>query len=47
MDHVMEGADAPEDAILIPPDRVVIRDSTDIVAIEDMTIAAADRFLSR
>ncbi len=45
LDGMMDGADPPADTILIPPKRVIVRGSTDVVAIEDRTTAAAYRYL--
>ena len=42
---MMGGEAAPKGELLLPPNRVIVRGSTDVVAIEDRTVAAAYRFL--
>ena len=39
------GAKPPSEAILIPPRRIVVRQSSDIIAIEDSNVAKALRFI--
>jgi LacI family transcriptional regulator len=45
LDRLMAGAPKPTEAIQIPPVGVVERDSTDILAIEDVEVAKALRFV--
>ncbi len=45
LDRLMAGAAAPRKDILIPPDGVVQRQSTDTVAVEDQHVAAAVHFI--
>ena len=45
LDRMMGGEAAPKGELLLPPNRVIVRGSTDVVAIEDRTVAAAYRFL--
>jgi LacI family transcriptional regulator len=45
MDRLMSGNEAPSGAILIPPDGVVARHSTETSAIEDPQVAAAVRWI--
>jgi len=46
LDALMEGKAPPAHDILIPPDGVVSRESTDIVNVSDAKVAAAVRFMS-
>lgn len=45
LEQMMDGIAPPLETVLIPPTRVIIRGSSDILAIEDRTVAAAYRFL--
>jgi LacI family transcriptional regulator len=45
LDRMMEGGEVDFGEVLVPPNRVIVRGSTDVVAIEDRTLAAAYRFL--
>jgi LacI family transcriptional regulator len=45
LDRMMAGEKPPETVQWIPPVRVVVRQSTDIVAIEDQDVAHAVRFI--
>jgi LacI family transcriptional regulator len=45
LDRMMHGTPAPQTPTYIPPRGVVIRPSTDVLAIEDRDIAAAVRFI--
>lgn len=45
LDRLMRGEPAPEEPIWIPPDGVVKRKSTDLIAIHDPHVAAAARFI--
>jgi LacI family transcriptional regulator len=45
LDGLMAGKDPPPHDILIPPDGVVARQSTDVVAVDDLQVAAAIRFM--
>jgi LacI family transcriptional regulator len=44
LDHLMRGQTLPED-VLMPPDGIVARQSTDTVAVEDPRVAAALHFM--
>ena len=43
--RLMDGATAPRNPILIRPAKVVMRQSTDVVAIDDAEISAAVRYI--
>lgn len=45
LDRLMEGEAAPDTAVLIPPKQIHIRQSTDVLAVEDREMAAALRFV--
>jgi LacI family transcriptional regulator len=45
LDRLMAGKNAPSHDILIPPDGVIARQSTDIVNVDDQKVATAVRFL--
>ncbi len=45
LDHLMNGGTPPEKPILIPPGEVVVRRSSDMLAIADADLAAAVRFI--
>lgn len=45
LDRMMDGDEPPEDTVLVPPSRVIIRGSSDVVAIDDRVVATAYRFL--
>lgn len=45
LDRLMAGQSPPKGDILIPPDGVVARKSTDLIAIEDLNVVAAIRFM--
>ncbi|MEP4078327.1 substrate-binding domain-containing protein [Haloferula sp.] len=45
LDRMMNGGEVPTGEVLVPPNRVMVRGSTDVVAIEDRTVAAAYRYL--
>ncbi len=45
LDRMMDGGSAPGDLTLIPPKEVIVRGSTDVVAIEDRLTATAYRHL--
>ena len=45
LDRLMRGISAPAKSILIPPHRVIVRQYTDIIAIEDADVAAGMRFI--
>ena len=45
LDRMMAGGKVTDGEVLVPPNRVMVRGSTDVVAIEDRTVAAAYRFL--
>lgn len=45
LDQMMEGGGVPAEEVVVPPSRVIVRGSTDVIAIEDRTVAAAYRFL--
>lgn len=46
LDRLMDGEMPPEHPILIPPTGIVVRESTDFVAVDDASIAAALRFIA-
>jgi LacI family transcriptional regulator len=46
LDQLMNGQPAPKAPILIPPQGLVVRESTDFFAVEDPLIAAALRFIA-
>jgi len=45
VDRLIEGGEAPAERLLIPPRRVVVRQSSDIMMIDDPEISAAIRFI--
>jgi LacI family transcriptional regulator len=45
LDRLMEGQTPPSDEILVPPEGVVARQSTDTVAVENVHVAAAAHFI--
>ncbi len=45
LDRLMDGEDPPAKDILIPPDGIVARQSTDTVKVDDPQVAAAIRFM--
>jgi LacI family transcriptional regulator len=45
LDHLMEGQSPPEQEILVPPEGVVPRRSTDMIAVEDPRVAAAVAYI--
>jgi LacI family transcriptional regulator len=45
LEHMMAGGASPAELTLVPPKQVIVRGSTDVVAIEDRTTAAAYRYL--
>jgi LacI family transcriptional regulator len=45
MDHLMRGKRAPRAPLLIPPARVVVRESTDVLAINDQDVSKALAFI--
>jgi LacI family transcriptional regulator len=45
LDRLMAGGKPPKEIILTPPDRVVVRQSTDTMAIDDPDIVKAIRFI--
>lgn len=47
LDRLMQGEAAPPEPLLLPPRNLVPRRSTDIIAVEDMTIASALEFIRR
>jgi len=46
LDGLMEGAPPPQEPILLPPQGLVVRESTDFFAVKDETVAAALAFIS-
>lgn len=46
LDGLMSGAAAPSNPILVPPQGLVVRESTDFFAVDDPLVAAALRFIS-
>jgi LacI family transcriptional regulator len=45
LDRLMQGKDAPREDLLVPPDGVVARQSTDTVAVDDPHVAAAVHYM--
>lgn len=45
LEHMMAGGASPTELTLVPPKQVIVRGSTDVIAIEDRTTAAAYRYL--
>jgi LacI family transcriptional regulator len=45
LDRLMDGEAPPNEPLLVPPKPLVVRQSTDIVAIEDVEVAKAVRYL--
>lgn len=45
--RMMDGAEAPAAPVLIPPEGLVVRESTDFFAVNDDVVAAALEFISR
>ncbi len=45
--QLMDGAPPPADPVLLPPEGLVVRESTDFYAVEDELVAAALEFISR
>jgi LacI family transcriptional regulator len=45
LDRLMDGADPPTHPVLVQPQGVVLRRSTDVVAVEDAEVARAFRFI--
>jgi LacI family transcriptional regulator len=45
LDHLMKGGSPPAEPILIPPGEVVVRRSSDMLAVADADLAAAVRFI--
>jgi LacI family transcriptional regulator len=45
LDHLMAGGSPPETPILIPPGEVIVRRSSDMLAVADVDLAAAVRFI--
>jgi len=43
--RIMRGKPTPKRALLLPPQDIVVRQSSDVVAIEDQSLAAAIRFI--
>ena len=46
LDRLMAGRPAPAEPILVPPQRLVVRESTDFLAVDDELVAAALAFIS-
>ena len=45
--ELLEGRSAPPEPVLVPPVRVVVRQSTDVLAVDDPEVAAAVRYIRR
>lgn len=46
LDRLMDGEPPPAEPILLPPEGLVVRDSTDFFAVEDELVASALRFIA-
>jgi LacI family transcriptional regulator len=45
LDHLIEGGEIPEEPVMVAPERIVERHSTDILEIEDELVARALRYI--